>query len=281
MNRINEKELKEIFIVLKSKRSEEAFNELYKKNNQLVYKIAFTILRNKEDSEDITQTVFTKIHDIELEKLPERHIASWLYTVTKNEAISLLRRNKETINIEDIYEIENANNEIDETIDIIRFNEMIRGLSIKEKEIVTLKIIAEMSFNEISKLLGESEGTIKWRYYKAINTLKILLSNLAMFIITFVIGLRELFKKTKLEITTDKSQEIDSNETEEQEITSSKNNFEEIISSSELENENTTIYPTNINYTYNKEIAIFSISGIFLIITIIFAIVTLKHKKRK
>ena len=39
-------------------------NENYK---LLVYKIAFSILKNKEASEDVTQTVFTKIYSLKKE----------------------------------------------------------------------------------------------------------------------------------------------------------------------------------------------------------------------
>ena len=39
-------------------RKEEAFNELYNECSNLVYRIAFSILKNKENSEDIKQMVF-------------------------------------------------------------------------------------------------------------------------------------------------------------------------------------------------------------------------------
>lgn len=53
MNRIDEKELKKIFTELKSSNNKVAFETLYQKYNKLVYRIAFTILKNKEDSEDV------------------------------------------------------------------------------------------------------------------------------------------------------------------------------------------------------------------------------------
>ena len=53
MNKIDEKELKKLFTELKSSNNRIAFETLYTKYNKLVYRIAFTILKNKEDSEDI------------------------------------------------------------------------------------------------------------------------------------------------------------------------------------------------------------------------------------
>ena len=62
----------------------------------------------------------------------------------------------------------------------------------KEKEIVSLKILSNFSFEEISKLLKEPIGTVKWRYYKSIYSLKAILGNFAMFIVTFIIGIKTL-----------------------------------------------------------------------------------------
>ena len=48
-------------------RVKEVFNELYNKCGNLVYKIEFSILKNKENSEDIKQIVFLKIWEINKE----------------------------------------------------------------------------------------------------------------------------------------------------------------------------------------------------------------------
>ena len=40
------------------------------------------------------------------------------------------------------------------------------NLNPKQQEIISLKIISDLSFKDISKLLNENENTIKWRYYK-------------------------------------------------------------------------------------------------------------------
>ena len=97
MNRIDEKELKQLITELKSSNNKEAFETLYKQYNKLVYRIAFTILKSKEDSEDIVQAVFSKIYSLPKDKLPIDNIATWIYSVAKNEAISLFRKRKNTI----------------------------------------------------------------------------------------------------------------------------------------------------------------------------------------
>lgn len=195
---INEKELEKIFLELKQG-NKENFEEFYKKYNKLVYKIAFSILKNRENSEDVVQDVFKKIYLLESNKLPDKGYISWIYSVTKNQSLMALRKNKNNIDLDLIYEIEDENNEIENLIDKEKYNKLISNLNEKEREIVSLKVLANMPFKDISKVLNEPVGTVKWRYYKSINNLKILIANLGMFILTFIIGIKSINKNKNLE----------------------------------------------------------------------------------
>ena len=85
MKSINKQGLHKLFAELKTNKQEDVFNELYNKCGNLVYKIAFSILRNKENSEEIKQMVFLKIWKINKKILPD-----------KNEAITFLKKQKNT-----------------------------------------------------------------------------------------------------------------------------------------------------------------------------------------
>ena len=115
MKKINVEELRELFIEIKYGNNI-AFEKLYKNYKNLVYKIAYRILKNSYDSDDIVQIVFEKIYSIDKDKLPTRNESSWLYSVTKNETINYLNKKKNHIELEEIYEIEDNNNEINELI---------------------------------------------------------------------------------------------------------------------------------------------------------------------
>ncbi len=286
MANVREEELNELFLELKGVNKDIAFQKIYTQYNKLIYGIAFGILKNKEDAEDIVQIFFSKLYTIEKEKLPREKIASWIYTVIKNEAISLLRKKKDHFDIETIYEIEDKDNEINNLIDKEEFNKLISKLDDKEREIITLKIIAGLPFEEIAKLLNKPSGTIKWRYYKSIHTLKLLLSNLAMFILTFVIGLKTLFNKES-KIESNEEEKIENNILEDTNETLKSETTEDVINSTNDESdkiyENTIVeesHEHNINYI---GIGILSMSSIFLCITIIFTLLFIKYqlKSRK
>lgn len=280
MKKINEKELKELFIEIKNN-NKIAFEKLYSKYNKTVYGIAFSILKNKPDSEDVVQTVFTKIYTLEKDKLPKDKIGSWLYSVTKNETLLLLRKKDNNVNLEDIYSIKDENNEIYKFISQDSYNRLINSLNPKEQEVVSLKLLSDLTFKEIGNLLGESTNTVKWRYYKAIHTLKITLSNLSMFIITFVFGIIILKNdKKELPVIKDDQNNINSNKNEIEAENKENEKLEdsEIIQENEDFSENTIVEEQIMDTTNYLSIGMFSVSAIFLILTIIFSIFLTKHQ---
>lgn len=143
MSKINEKEIKQIFLEIKANK-QEGYEKLYSKYNKLVYSIAFSILKNQTDSEDIVQIVFSKIYELPINMLPTKNEASWIYSLTKNTSISFLRKKRNYLNIEDIYELENKNSEIEEIIEKDLYKRLLKKLNNNEKEIISLKIIARI-----------------------------------------------------------------------------------------------------------------------------------------
>lgn len=285
MKKINVKELRELFIEIKYGNNI-AFEKLYKNYKNLVYKIAYSILKNSHDSEDIVQIVFEKIYSIDKDKLPTSYESSWLYSVTKNETINYLKKKKNYVNLDDIYEIEDNNNEINKLINQDSYNRLISKLNDSEKEIISLKVLSNLSFEEISKILNTPTGTIKWRYYKSVNTLKLLLSNLGMFIISFISScfVMKNGKKVSPEFRVDESDEIKEELKDEiledKEFSQNKENTITDDKNSQTQ-DSVVVEMSNISNSY-LGVSLMGISTIFLILTIIFSIIFTKHQlKRK
>ena len=284
--RDKEKEdLKRIFYELKTG-NKQAIEELYKKYNKVIYGIAFSILKNKEDSEEIVQIFFSKLYSLEENKLPNNNESSWIYTTTKNKVINFLKKKRDNIDYDSMYEIEDTNNEINKIIDRDSYNRLISKLNDTEKEIISLKILANLSFEEISRLLNMPTGTVKWKYYKSINTLKLLLSNLSMFIVTLLSSIFVLKNGKKRENAMDAE--------EKQEIVENINKGEAAVGNNKEEHKDKNEFVTDqetdkqeniiveepvINYNPNYiGIGLMSLSSIFLIITITFSIIFTKHQ---
>ena len=59
-----------------------------------------------------------------------------------------------------------------QVISDISIKEALETLNEKEKNVIHMKIMGEMTFQEIADLLGEPLGTITWRYREAIKKLR-------------------------------------------------------------------------------------------------------------
>jgi len=294
MREINKQELHSIFQGIANK-NEKEFNQFYEKYHLLVYRIAFSILKNKEDSEDIKQQVLLKIWKMEKEKLPTSNEASWLYTLTKNEALNHLRSHKKEIDIDDIYYIADEKQELDDIIDKDSYNKMIAKLNQQEQEIVCLKILSKLSFKEIAQILHMPIGTVQWKYYKSLYTLRILLGNLTILIVSILslqIGqttkggpVFPIFPEKNKE---DNAGEIESTGNESAKGDSLTNVMPDIVETIEKDQikentiQNETIQPEvpqNV-VTYSKmQIGLLGITIISFIFTIIFSIIFIKHQQ--
>jgi len=294
MREINKQELHSIFQGIANK-DEKEFNQFYEKYHLLVYRIAFSILKNKEDSEDIKQQVLLKIWKMEKEKLPTSNEASWLYTLTKNEALNHLRSHKKEIDIDDIYYIADEKQELDQIIDKDSYHKVIAKLNQQEQEIVSLKILSKLSFKEIAQVLHMPISTVQWKYYKSLYTLRILLGNLTILIVS-VLSL-QIGRTAKggpvFSILPEKNKEDNVGEMESTGNESAKGDnltnvmpdVSEIIEKDPIEEntiKNETIQPDipqNV-VTYSKtQIGLLGVTVISFIFTIIFSIIFIKHQQ--
>ena len=287
MKSINKQELHLIFQEIKQENCNK-LDDLYCKYNKLIYNIAFSILKNRENSEDIVQIVFMKIFQMDKNKLPVTNESTWLYSLTKNETLNYLRNKKQEVNLDEIYYITEEDKELNKIIDEDNYNRIIAKLNKQEREIISLKILSNMSFKEISSLLDMPMGTVQWKYYTSLYTLRLLLGNISMVIIGMLIYIKSNLSNRKMEQTNINNDiEIDN-----ENISDNKEQSENQASSSIESNTNSTddIFqneiievqePQNNNYeSTNFNIGILSFTGLFLLFSIIFAIIFIKHQQK-
>lgn len=304
MKNIDKKELHSIFTNLRIDK-EKSFNELYEKYSKLIYNIAFSILKSRENSEDVMQNVFSKIYKLDNEKLPSDNEASWLYSITKNETINYMKKLKKEVSIEDIDYVQYDDKDLENIIDKDSYEKIMDKLDKAEKEIVSLKIIGNMKFRDIAQLLDMPMGTVQWKYYTALHSLKIILGNLSMVLVGFILFVANRMWNGKMQ---ENSAGVDMSAEEVQNKPGDSSNtdmeVQNIINSSEDTTSSIENEPDNINdindytnqadanqnelvnvpdetYTENwVGTTILSITTIFLIFTIIFTIIYIKHQQK-
>jgi len=151
------------------------FVETYK--DRLV-RHAFLRLGSLEDAEDIVQDVFVKIYSQKLfQKLENLEV--YFYKTTMNACLDFMRREKTKFRVYQDFETENKTVSENEAIQNLkleeefnRINKILKTLPEEQAEVVRFRVIDELSFKEITKILGEPESTIKSRFQYAIKKLK-------------------------------------------------------------------------------------------------------------
>ena len=147
---------------------------IYVEYVSLIYHSVLNIIKQPEDAEDITSEFFIKLSSIAHKYVPGSGHRTWLVTIARNMTIDYIRAHKrETATEDNILENEaDSHTPEEQVVSDASFKDLIHTLKPKEQEVLTLKILGELTFKEIATILEEPMGTITWRYNEAIKKLR-------------------------------------------------------------------------------------------------------------
>ena len=156
----------------------EYFKQAYYSLHPKLYRVAFAILKNTDDAEDILQDAYCKLWDDRHKLVDVQKPEAYCVTLVKNFCLDFLRspsvaRNDETIDGYDLPDsVSNAESDLigKETVAII--NSLISRLPDKQKKILDLRVFADCSLEEIEKITGESSENVRVLLSRARNTLR-------------------------------------------------------------------------------------------------------------
>lgn len=158
------------------------FSELIKPYYMQAYKMAYSILRQHHDAEDATQNAILKIYKSLESFKGTSSFKNWFIKIVKNHAIDLYRSNRRTVNIKDSFkETVKLSSTPPARANVISVGELknnftilMKEISPRYKEVMKLRYVDSLSYEEISDTLNCSVGTVKSRLSrgrKQINTL--------------------------------------------------------------------------------------------------------------
>lgn len=164
-----------------------AFRQLVEENKQNVYYLAYDMLGNREDAEDMTQEVFMKAFKSLNNFRGDSKFSTWLYRITVNCCLSL-RRKKSTVkkmdeeNVEEIIDKKSAEKNISYVNNPERYTETgfikksmekaLEKLSPREKTVFVMRNYKELPFGEISEILKLKLGTVRSLNFRALEKLR-------------------------------------------------------------------------------------------------------------
>ena len=146
------------------------FHNKYKEYGKMLYRIAFVLLGNTDDTEDILQEVFITFLYNSPEFKTKEHEKAWLIRITQNKCINFLKSSsRKTLQIDEL-KLPTYSENHEEKIDIVK---NILSLPHKYKTAVILYYYNDYSVEEIAKILKISKSAVKMRLKRAREILKI------------------------------------------------------------------------------------------------------------
>lgn len=152
---------------------EEAFNQLYQKYCRLIYHIVFSILENRDDTNDIVQDTFM----IVIEKInsfnARNNFKSWIIRIAKNKTIDFLRRKQRLEYDEclDSFEAQPTVARRKSDFELI-LNEYRDIINKDEFNVITLHLFHDLKFSEIAKIYNKTQSSVNNIYHRGISKIK-------------------------------------------------------------------------------------------------------------
>ncbi len=157
-----------------------AFEQLVKIYEKRVYTIAFRMTGNPDDAFDISQEAFLRVYRSIGSFKGDSKFSTWLYRIVSNLCIDYSRKSKKISTVplvvtrdEDEDEVDIPDTRFDPDKELDRrelarnIEQALSKLSNEHREILLLREIEGLSYEEISEVTALEAGTVKSRIFRA------------------------------------------------------------------------------------------------------------------
>lgn len=153
---------------------ERAFAAIFRRYHQSLYRFCLAIVGNPEDAQDALQNTMIKV----LRALPgeERQIElkPWLYRIAHNEAIDLLRRRRETTQL-DVEQVAPGYGLSEDAATRERLRRLVADLQElpdRQRDVLVMREMSGLSFDEIGVALRTTPAVCRQTLYEARHSLR-------------------------------------------------------------------------------------------------------------
>ncbi len=164
-----------------------AFQALVERHKKKIYFLAYDVVGNHHDAEDISQEVFIKMFRSLKTFRRDAKMSSWLYQITVNTSIDHLRRksSKPLKSMDDLDKTNfqeklagsrNAAGNPEQSAEAVimqnRVSQALQKVSPRERSVFVMRHYNELKTREIAEILNISQGTVKALLFRAIRKLR-------------------------------------------------------------------------------------------------------------
>lgn len=160
----------------------EGFNLLLKTYQQRVYWHIRRMVIDHDDADDLTQNTFIKVWK-NLDRFREdAQLYTWMYRIATNECITFLNKKKlrAAISLDDLSDVLldklEDNMQIDGNHVAYKLQQALLTLPPKQQLVFNMKYYDDITYEEMSKILGTSVGALKASYHHAVKKIEAFLT---------------------------------------------------------------------------------------------------------
>lgn len=163
-----------------------AFEELVVRYQGQVFNLCLRMTSNAEDAADLTQEAFVKVWKSLDTFQFDAAFSTWLYRLASNCCLDFLRSRKRRPTVSLTMETEE---EDEQTVDVSddaptpeeaaiskeereELRLAMQSLDAEQRQILTLRVVNDLSYSDIARVLGLREGTVKSRLSRARESLR-------------------------------------------------------------------------------------------------------------
>lgn len=168
----------EIIQLFKDGQQDKAFNGIVASYGERLYWHVRHFVCSHEDTDDLLQDIFVKIWHSLPSFRGESRLYTWLYRIATNETLNYLRRQK----IRSALQFESLSSEMDRRIDEDPYldadalqrelSKAVAKLPDKQRTVFIMRYFEDVSYEDISEILGTSVGALKASYHFAAEKIK-------------------------------------------------------------------------------------------------------------
>ena len=153
-----------------------AFAELYSRYSSRLYRYLRSCVTNDADAEDLTAQVFTAVLENLHRYREQGGFAAWLFRIARNKTADYYRRQRLQVSLDEAERHPGSNPDPLDTVQLSESLEdlacLLRRLAPDQTELLRLRYAADLSFEEIGKLLGRNPAAVKMALHRLLQKLQ-------------------------------------------------------------------------------------------------------------
>jgi RNA polymerase sigma-70 factor (ECF subfamily) len=182
---MKEPNLQKKYLLFKAKNKDpKAFSKVYDLYVERIYRFVYFKVSSQEQAQDLTSDVFLKTWQAIIDGKDIRNLNAFIYKVARNLVIDYYRQERkrevaleqDEVEQQQITVVLDQLKEVETKLEVEKIEAKLKELKEEYREVIILRFIEGLSIKEIAEIVDKKTGTVRVILYRAINTLKDLMS---------------------------------------------------------------------------------------------------------